>query len=262
METKNIAQTVIENCLQPNVVDFEGYRPFIISPSGSQLLSLDVALEKPREISADPEFDNITGFIQYVRDYKSDATVIFASRRALKAVFDYHTKEQPSWCNHCAKARLETTPEWRGWIENDRSQFTHQDFADFLEEQLDTIEEPSGGSLLTVIKEFRAFVRYESVQVVNDNGALATVEFKKNVQSKGQGEVELPRELKIVLQPYKQFDAAVRFKVRLNYSVSNDASKIAFSYSIVNREKGEDMVFEKVVDEVRIRTEARVYGGA
>lgn len=269
MSERNIVETTLENLVkrEPTYLVDEGV-PFLQVPGGWDVQSLEQFLPYPVRLKQEIVFDDVSGFIDYVKEFKSDRSVLFANPRCLTAILDYHGKDDPSWCSHKAVYSLAHTVEWKAWESSQNRQMTQEDFAWFLEEQIATIEAPKAGDLLSVVKQFKATVTSKVVSVLNDNGTTASFEFRKDVNAAGgASSVELPKELTVILKPYDGISGLdedghfYRFQVRLKYQLRPDNNGVTFSYAIVGFDRGKKVVFDALVAAVRKAVEVKTFVG-
>jgi uncharacterized protein YfdQ (DUF2303 family) len=268
MSEKNIVESTLENLVEKRPIVVDGGVPFLPVPPEWSLRSLEEYLPKPRRVKQDILFDDVSGFIEYVKEYKTERTVLFANPRAITGLIDYHAKDDPSWCSHKASYNLAHTVEWQAWEEKQNRQMSQEDFAHFLDEQVETIEAPKPGEVLAIVKQFRATVTSKLVSVLNDNGSTASFEFKKDVSANGGGNaVELPKELVIVLKPYEGVNGLAggndpyRLRLRLKYMVNPQNTSVTFSFTILNFDRAKKDAFDTLVAAVRTAVEVKLFVG-
>lgn len=199
---------------------------FFINPQGSPVSLANYY--PPRRIACEPMFQDVDSFIDYVKRFKTDATLIFAhlteTTATLTAVLDYHAPGKPDYCKHIATFTTLETPDWKAWTEHDREAMGQVDFASFLEEYAHLFKVPDGASLLELVKTLHGHNNARFSQAIRlDNGAYkASYEedvVVRGVNSVAGGDIELPATVKAGVQVYEGgpvYEVNARLKSRIN----------------------------------------------
>lgn len=259
---KNVVETVLEN--MPEVIDVDdgNGRPYSIIPASMQVIGTEKYLERPRSIEQIVSFSDVTGFQDYIHEFKVSETILFASDKRIEAIFEYHGAEKPSWCRHRARYNLSNSPEWIQWKESRKRKMSQTDFATFLESLLPTIESPAAADVLSVVRAIRATVTSKVISLVSDDGINASLEFKRDVEVKGAGlHVELPKELTIIVSPFFGIELNYKLKVRLGYELKESERTLLFSYDILNFERASKDAFDELVKMITFKTGVKCFVG-
>lgn len=283
-EQKNILETFVEH---QNDVDIILKAPgtelplLVLHNGGKQAVDLEKYLDKPLKLKATKEFRDIRGFIDYVNDFKGDNTVIFAGSNKIVAIFDYHTKDDPQWCNHIAEFKLDISHRWKIWTNANNDWMVQKQFADFLDSGLNEIIEseingkrtPSQSEVLSIVKNFRTTQTYEYDSSIDEGSE--TIGFKKIIQggSSRTEKLTLPEYVMIALQPYENIHVindrlpddlqlpAYELKVKLSWMVQTEGERgvLGFKIQILNVETVLDKTLEKIKNAVTNLTDSKVY---
>lgn len=256
--------SILENFHRPTHIQCiaENKEPFAMVPDGHTLQSLEQYLDTPVRINEITSFDAVNGFCDYIKKFKGENTVLFASERKVTAIFDYHIKDLASWCKHRAIYKLQRTPEWSKWEDQNQRDMRQRGFLNFLEDVNHTIMQPSGAEILTLIRALRATVRSEQVQIVDEDGQGTEVEFKRKAEVKAANNVHLPREITVRLVPYLDVQTYYDVQVRLDVSVDEESNSICFSYRIVQFDQVKRQAFEDTVRNIAETTKTEIFVGA
>ena len=254
MNVENLLETAITNLNFDKLMSIPGgAAPLLTSHKDRTLTNLEKHLDAPVRIRQELGFDDVRGFVEYVKAFSSPATVVFASPGGVTAIFDYHQPDKPSWATHRAFYNLQLTPEWRAWAGMAGRSMDQRAFAEFLDENRESIKAPSGSELLTAVRQMRATVTSKIASLVQDDGINATFDFKKDVEVKAGNQVELPKALTVVLKPYDGLDdlpggqIAYELEARISYALDEENKRIAFSYAIQNFERAKKRAFDGIV---------------
>ena len=161
----------------------------------------------PRRKTAARVVSDSKSFADYLAKHGEGlATEVYADtpRSTIYGIIDSHAgADLPSgWQDHKVTLKLETTKSWDAWIGANGHWFTQTDFAEFIEQRATDVVEPAAGDLMALAQEFYMTkgVEYESSQRLADG--QTTLVYKEKVATKGLGNIEVPKELKLALQPY------------------------------------------------------------
>ena len=258
-DENNIVETVLNNL--PSVsqhIDEDGV-PYAYVPRGFYVQNLEEFLERPRRIRQNINFDDVSGFISYVKEYGDGKSKLFAHLNGVTAIFDYHTREFADRGTHRAFFKTQHTPEWLEWSSSIGKRFNQSAFANFLESVLPTIYAPAAADVLQVVRSIRASITNKYVSVIDDDGLSANLEFKRDVEVRGTGkQVELPKQLKVLLKPYLGADFVTELPIRLRYELEDEGSRVVFAYEILQFDRIRQEAFERlatlITEETNIQT--------
>lgn len=172
------------------------------------------------------------------RHVDADASTLWGDvdNRLLTVVFNDHHNGTPGWADHRAVLRLNASPAWRDWTGHNEKGHSQEEFAEFLEEHISDITDPSGSTMLDVTRTFHAtqgatFRRAQSLQ----SGAVE-LRYEEEVDAKaGQaGDVEVPREFTIVVAP---FVGADKVEVSGQFRYRIQSGRLSLSYRLLNLEE-------------------------
>lgn len=217
-------------------------------------------LPAPRSIRAEQKFNDVRGFVEYCRDFKSESTVIFASATEAKAIFDYHQKDSPSWCSHTATLSLKKASGWDLWQKNNNQWKKQEDFADFLDRGVSEVIVPTQADLLELVRQFRVTSKMEVDADISAGGS--TLNFREETRGKPAKEsIEMPEKITVRLLPYEGAERInsyiddiskhiVHFEMQARlywrFERSTDRGSLQFKYSLLNLDKAEDETLESI----------------
>jgi hypothetical protein len=163
-----------------------------------------------------------------------------------------------AWRDHRIVLQLTKTPEWERWTEASGSLMSQQDFAEFVEDNLDEIYEPPGADVLELAQHFEAHkgVQFKSSQVLHSGQVQLTYLETIEARSGQTGEVKIPKELLLGMSP---FEGSKRFEMRarLRYRINNGA--LGIGIILVHPERVERAVFDQTVEAIETGTTIKPY---
>lgn len=219
---------------------------------GQRVIDTDQYADTPRRKTAHRYVSDSESFVNYLAKHALPQTEVYADtpRSSVVAVIDSHAGAlaAPGWQDHRVTLKLEHTKSWLAWTGNDGAMMSQSDFAEFIEQRATDVTAPAPGDLMTLASHMSMTigVEYESSQRQSD-GQTALV-YKEKIASKGLGNMEIPKELILALQPYvggpRQY-AHASFRTRLN------GSQLRIGYVLVRPEEILEGTFADIVNEIR-----------
>lgn len=224
-------------------------------PAGNgelRVVDTDEYAPTPRRVQARRTVNDVDSFVQYLEKHGLPETEVYADKvgNSIVAVIDSHrgAGEPGGWQGHKLTLALEHTDSWKAWIGANAKWFTQVQFAEFIEQHAVDVKVPTSGDLMKIAQDFYMTkgVEYQSSQRLAD-GQTQLV-YKEKVETKGLGELEVPKELELVLQPYvggpRQF-AYANFRTRL------DGAQLQIGYVLIRPEEILDGMFSDIVTDLR-----------
>lgn len=229
----------------------------IFVPDHINIKTLDAFRDNPKRIQIYKFFNSLGSFNQYVMDFKTESSVIFCSpenNELFTCLFDYHTKDNPSWCTHSAGFNLIYTDRWNRLIHNNGKKLSQRNFANFIEDNSELIAEPNVTGLLEEIK---------GVQLKSDIFASSNItNASERHTNNGKYEVTtLKTELiKFSVCPAR-FSQTYTVNARLYVFIdtSEHKPKIEFKYSLINHEESQEHMVDSFIKQVEKGTQIKPY---
>lgn len=239
----------------------------ILIPPNCDLKSMEYLMDAPQRIKAHPEFYDIPGFNDYIKDFKEEGSRIFVddSNYRFVTVFDCHSKDAPAWGDHSASLNVEISDEWKRFKNLNGKKLEPIEFAEFLEDNVGCIKAGnlSGADLLTMAQNFKIKIKGD-LQIddqlhnglrhltINDDSTL------KGANEKGK-EVKFPETLTISLRFFKNC-STYPVEVFLRYRANNDS--LFFFIKIPDPDGLQEEAFNQVMAEVKEATELPTLKGS
>jgi uncharacterized protein YfdQ (DUF2303 family) len=243
-QNQNEAQTVANLAISSRVLQEGCEVPFVVVPNGYTMHDLEKLQAAPRRVREAVKMTSVDSFIEYVKARRNERTVIFADEaaRSLRAVIDYHgEKGEPSWCDHSVHYVAAFSREWLAWIGNHNKAMNQIAFADFIEERVSDVVEPSGAALLEIATKFhvvRKAVFGSAVRL-----ASGEFQFQYSDENEKKGTIEVPEKIAIGIPVFHK-GSGYRIEARLRYRLE-DGGKLSFTYKLVEPEHTVESAFAK-----------------
>lgn len=136
----------------------EGNIPVVALADNLTLHSLERANATPSRTQARVIITTLADHIAYIkaqRDENSDQnTVLFADRHQLRfhTILGYHERETPSWLDHSLTTMLALSKQLQTWNTRAGVWMPQEQFAEFLDENLGDIQEPTPAEVLDFVE--------------------------------------------------------------------------------------------------------------
>lgn len=250
-------QAALESTLVGHPVDTE-QQDAIILPDGYHVEDLQEFKDAPRRIESNIDLIEVQSFINYVKRYADDRSIIKADVKSQRftAILDYHKDSQsPGWRGHLATYNCPTAREWSTWLGGNKNKMTQASFAEFIENnQLDIAlhdgEGPSSADMLEVSRNLQANKKVEFKSSINLSNGDVGFEYQattEGVSGSQKGKIDVPQEFYILIPVYEG-DAAYPIKARLRYRITDGV--LSLWYELVEPEKVLEDAFKHMLEAI------------
>jgi uncharacterized protein YfdQ (DUF2303 family) len=192
-------------------------------------------------------------FIDYFNRFATDSSTIFVNdeRAEFIAVLDYHNSPiQPAWKRHIASYKCPKTKEWNAWIESNNKKMNQEDFALFVEDNINEIIEPNGADMLQIASSLKASNHVDFKSAVRlDNGE---VQFNYTETINGQagvnGQMQIPEKIKLAIAPFLK-GAPYEIEARFRYRIQQGG--LSMWYTLIRPHIFSEHAFNDVVEKIK-----------
>lgn len=247
--TEGTTISEIERIVRAGTVHHVDDTPLALVPPGYKVESLERLQESPRRIRAKVNLHTLDAFIAYAAKWnQGESSALFAdeANRAVHAVFDYHeAADRPDWCDHKASYTAQLSRELKAWLQWNGNALPQVDFAEFLEERIKDVTEPTGAHLLELATKLQVIRK----AVFGSAVRLATGEFQFQWSDENQkGTVEIPERITLGI-PLFHGGEAYKITARLRYRVAD--GKVSFIYKLDQIEDAIEHAFAEQIAKVK-----------
>jgi uncharacterized protein YfdQ (DUF2303 family) len=165
----------------------------------------------------------------------------------------------PRWCQHLATLHLQKSEEWILWNAHNKQVKSHEDFAQFIEDNLPDIVKPAPATMLELVRTLQAKAEISCDSVARTN-AGAKIHFNEVVKgvAGAAGELEIPSQFTVSIPVYIG-SPKVDLTARLRYRLAS--GKLTLWYDLYRAAAVERAAFASVRDIVAAATETVVLNG-
>lgn len=240
-----------------------------VHPSSVHAVNLEFGLDQPLRKRGEVTVFDAAAFNQVIKD-NSDAGCIsiYFDRNpeapAVVAILNGNGTGasgvgEPGWGDFRVKIEFRPTPQWTKWRNFDGKMLTQVAFAEFLEDNIDDIVEPSGAAMLEIASylEIVRNVNFKS-GIALSSGVVQFVHEQDDAAKVKANTFEVPKEFSIGVAPVfglKHYRVPARFRYRLN------DGKLTLGYKLQRIENVMGLVVEEVIAAVERGADISVLDG-
>ena len=229
----------------------------IIHHEDTRIDDLERFQKQPNRIKADVKMPSIRALIQYINKFKGDSTCIFAAsnRDGVEASLDYHSKDNPSWCDHNASVDLELCKDWQALLHLGKLELSQSRFVAELKDYAADVVGMTGARFLEILSEIKGVKTSELTQKTGNFSLEKAVKMSAGVKSaKG----DLPEEFSFKVRIYEASEALYEQRCRLE--VLCDGENVEFKLKLVRPHLTEEQAYNDILADIQKGTGVDVYG--
>jgi uncharacterized protein YfdQ (DUF2303 family) len=170
-------------------------------------------------------------WIAYFAKHSSDATEVYSDseRLTITAVLDAHSADTPSWGDHRVVLSLRQTDAWKQWIRNDGELLDQEAFAEFLEDHLPELLEPSAADMLEIAQSIQAATKVDFQSGVRLSSGQRQFQYVETQTTKAgqKGQLTVPETFVIGLVPFEGSEG-YRLTARLRYRITDRGLRMGY----------------------------------
>lgn len=206
----------------------------------------EISTGRPARHTGTQNVADVNSFIAMVEREQIPSTTIikaFLDDQAFCAVINY--AEDGKIAGHSdrnIRLELKHTPEFTRWSDMDRVRVSQKALAEFLEENMDDILEPTASEVIEMISNLKVKSKAQYHSVVDVNTGNQSVVFSESIKGETvNGSLEFFSKFSIGVAPFRG-SKRHEMQCRLRFSVVNERMEVFFS--IINRTQAMEKAFE------------------
>jgi uncharacterized protein YfdQ (DUF2303 family) len=219
---------------------------FAALPPGVKLVPRESFKPSPDMMRGTVRVDSLKSLYDYIRLMGNSETAIFANRHAhpnnITACIDWNG----GWGEHTAIYELGLTPEWMAWQGISGKPLGQLTFAEFIEEHLDCIHEPSAAEVLTVATTLSGKRKVEFTNVVNLANGDKSLQWAETTDAKAAGDIRVPSFITLRIPIYRGSEDATTFDIKALFRYRIADGKLSYEVKLIGAEKVAGLAFEKI----------------
>jgi uncharacterized protein YfdQ (DUF2303 family) len=225
--------------------------PFYISPKG-EAVSLEAFLSRPPYRKGTVQLGTLDSFVDYVNEFKAADSMLFADPDAnsLVCIFDFHESGGRGKAGrgvHRATFSPKCTTDWFAWTGANKKTFGQVEFAEFIEDNLRNIVEPTAADMLELAQTIEAKKNVSFNSSTRLSNGQTSLEYVENVEARGKGDIAIPNKIVLGLAVYEGGEA---FRVDARFRFRLKEGKISFEYLLDHPDEKRKVAFADLVKKI------------
>ncbi|MYR46765.1 DUF2303 family protein [Streptomyces sp. SID5910] len=170
-------------------------------------------------------------FLTYWDKHHDDNSEVYADsdRLTVTAVLDAHTPGTARWGGHRLHLALRETTAWKQWLHLDGQLLDQETFAEFLEDHLPELLEPSAADMLEIAQSFQAAQKVDFQSATRLSSGQRQFQYVETATTKAgqKGQLTVPETFTIGLVPFDGSDG-YRLTARLRYRIGQNGLRLGY----------------------------------
>lgn len=229
---------------------------YVMTPPGYIAKDITDLVEKaqpmPNRKRGTVQLKDVASLLAYCADQAvNDYAYIYADpdKRSVTAIFNDH-RDVPGWRDHRAEFCAEYTAEYKNWLSKNKQAMTQGEFAEFIEDNLADIAEPSSQTLLEVATTMQAKtdINFSSAKHLQNGQVQLAYTETIDARAGAGGALEIPKTFTLGLRIFKNGDG-YKLTARLKYRLH--AGSVKFWYELDRPERSVEDAFAGYVLQIR-----------
>lgn len=223
----------------------------------------DLAQRPPATVRAEPTFATVDSFCSYLAKHALPETELYGSdiRGVVTAVIDAHRGAgKPAGHElHQALLRLTFDTDWTDWTTNAGKWLSQTEFADFIDDHLHNIVDPTPAVMLDLAQHFTAkkSVTFKSSQRLKDGSTGLSYVEDTTASAGAKGTIEIPDLFTIGVPVYSRRDPW-KITARLRYKI-HDGGGLSLCYRLDRPDDVRRRAFDDVVLDIEVESGRTVW---
>lgn len=221
--------------IQPHEVE-PGKVYLVSTPSGPETIDLtgDEFKDAPSIKRGSTIVRDAVSFQTYFEKHSDQDSEVYADAEKLSvtAVLDAHTADAARWRGHRLTLALRKTEAWDQWKAYDDRLMAQVQFAEFLEDHVAELLEPSGADMLEIAQSIQAATKVEFKSASRLASGERQLQFVETIQAKAgqRGQLTIPETFTVGLVPFEGSEG-YRLTARLRYRIGRDG-ELSMGYKL------------------------------
>lgn len=197
---------------------------------------------RPRRKTGTVRVQDSSSFIAYVSKHGLAESEIYAdpAKHALVGVINAHqgttddagvTEAAAGHRDHRVALDLVYTPAWLAWAKKDKVWMGQAEFAEHIEDNVLDVIVPDGATMLEVAQSFHATtgVVFKSATRLHSGEATLNYEESTGASAGEKGDLDIPTEFTLALQPYCGQQETVELQARFRYRIRGGQLHLSYA---------------------------------
>lgn len=168
---------------------------------------------------------DVASFVAYWGKHADDDSEVYADadRLTVTAVLDAHTADTARWSSHRLHLALRETEAWTQWRQYDGKLLKQEQFAEFIEDHLPELLEPSAADMLEIAQSIQGASKVEFTAGTRLSDGRRQLQYTETITAKAgqKGQLTIPEVFTIGLVPFEGSEG-YRLTARFRYRIGTN----------------------------------------
>lgn len=224
----------------------------IALPDGYKLEALERFQAEPNTARGRLSMHSIQSLASYAAAHGNAASALFSDqdKKCFTVVLDWHDQSEQvnGWGDHTAEYQLHHTPEWKAWNGISGRAMAQTAFAEFIEENLPDVIEPTSADLLEAILNVsgKKNITFKTAKNLTNGDTQLIWDETTETNGTTKGEASLPSKLTIKIPVYRGAEKETTFEIKAFLRYRIHEGKLAFELKLHRPEKAAEQAYLEV----------------
>ncbi|MBA4865960.1 DUF2303 family protein [Streptomyces sp. PSKA54] len=184
----------------------------------------------PRKTGSTTVRDATSWIAYWVKHSDGNSEVYSDSERlTVTAVLDAHTDQTARWSGHRLVLSLRQTDAWKQWLQFDGKLLGQEQFAEFLEDHLPELLEPSSADMLEIAQSIQATSKVDFQSGTRLRDGQRQLQYVETTTAKAgqKGQLTIPETFVVGLVPFEGSEG-YRLTARLRYRIEGSGLRMGY----------------------------------
>ncbi|MGX1116361.1 uncharacterized protein YfdQ (DUF2303 family) [Streptomyces ambofaciens] len=206
---------------------------FVLPSGGLHKVDLtgDEYRDQPARKTGTTTVRDAEGFLAYWDKHHDEFSEVYADneRLTVTAVLDAHTPGTARWGGHRLHLALRETTAWQQWMRFNGELTAQEDFAEFLEDHLPELLEPSAADMLEIAQSFQAAQKVDFQSATRLSSGQRQFQYVETATTKAgqKGQLTVPEQFTIGLIPFEGSEG-YKLTARLRYRIGQNGLRLGY----------------------------------
>lgn len=172
-----------------------------------------------------------SSFLAYYGKHSDANSEVYADaeRLTITAVLDANTTDTARWEGHRLSLQLRPTDAWKQWLALDGKLMNQEQFAEFLEDHLPELLEPSAADMLEIAQSFQAASKVDFQSATRLSSGQRQFQYVETTTAKAgqKGQLTVPETFTIGLIPFEGSEG-YKLTARLRHRIGQDGLRLGY----------------------------------
>ncbi|MFE6931791.1 YfdQ family protein [Streptomyces sp. NPDC057699] len=231
--TNGEAQTIVDTALRsaPPAELTPGKVYAFHTPTGIHKVDLTGPAQAPDRKVGTTTVRDAASFHAYFEKHADPDSEVYADaeRLTVTAVLNAHQADGPRFGDHVLRLALRETETWKQWAARDGKLMDQETFAEFLEDHLPELLEPTAAEMLEIAQSFQATSKVEFQSANRLASGQRQFQYVETGTTKAgqKGQLAVPETFTIGLVPFDGSEG-YRLTARLRYRIGQNGLQLGY----------------------------------